>query len=156
MNKMHITPLDIQQRQFNTVKFGGLEKDDVYAFLKKVGAAYEQLFADNRSLKEQTIRFQKQMKDYIEIERTLKQTLVSAQQTSVEIKSNAEKEAELIIREADLNGEKILDEARIEVRNLMSEIRQLKTAKRKLKIELKNVLDTFNAMLTEEIQEDRS
>ncbi len=92
------------------------------------------------------------MKDYIELERTLKQTLVSAQKTSGEMKANAEKEAELIIREAELNGEKIIDEARIEVRNLMAEIRQLKTAKRKLKIELKNVLDTFNAMLTEEIK----
>lgn len=156
MNKIQITPLDIQQRQFNTVKFGGLDKDDVHSFLKKVGSAYEQLFSDNRSLKDQVIRFQKQMKDYIEIERTLKQTLVSAQRTSTEIKTNAEKEAELIIREADLNGEKILDEARIEVRNLMAEIRQLKTAKRKLKIELKNVLETFNAMLTEEIKEDKS
>ena len=152
---MQITPLDIQQRQFKTVNIGGLEKEDVYAFLRKVGKEYEALFTDNKSLKDQIIRLQKQMKDYIELERTLKQTLVSAQKTSGEMKINAEKEAELIIREAELNGEKILDEARIEVRNLMAEIRQLKTAKRKLKIELKNVLDTFNAMLTEEIREDK-
>jgi cell division initiation protein len=151
---MLITPLDIQQRQFKTVKLGGLDKDDVQAFLNKLCKDYEQLFAENRKLKDQILRLQKQMKDYIELERTLKETLVSAQKTSGEIRINAEKEAELIIREAELNGEKILDEARIEVRNLMAEIRQLKTAKRKLKIELKNILDTFYAMLREDIKDD--
>ena len=154
MATLHITPLDIQQRRFKSVKLGGLDKDDVYGFLQKVGREFELLFTENRNLKEQVLRLQKQMKDYIELERTLKQTLVSAQKTSGEMKINAEKEAELIIKEAELNAEKILDEARAEVRNLMAEIRQLKTAKRKLRIELKNVLDTFNDMLKEEVKED--
>lgn len=151
---MLITPLDIQQRTFAKKKLGGLDEEDVTEFLKKVGRDYELLFAENRNLKEQVLRLQKQMKDYIELERTLKQTLVSAQKTSGEMKINAEKEAELVIKEAELNAEKILDDARNEVRTLMGEIRQLKTAKRKLRIELKNVLDSFNDMLKEEVKED--
>ena len=154
MTSLHLTPLDIQQRKFKKVKIGGLDSEEVYSFLKKISGEFELVFTENKNLKEQVLRLQKQMKDYIELERTLKQTLVSAQKTSGEMKINAEKEAELIIKEAELNSEKILDEARAEVRNLMSEIRQLKTAKRKLRIELKNVLDGFSDMLEEEDKEE--
>lgn len=150
---MLITPLDIQQRTFARKKLGGLDEEDVQLFLSKVAKDYEQLYAENRTLKDQILRLQKQMKDYIDLERTLKQTLVSAQKTSGELKINAEKEAELILKEAELNGERVIDEARQEARQLMDEIRQLKASKRKLRIELKTVLDGFNDLLREEIKD---
>ncbi len=150
---MLITPLDIQQRRFEKKKFGGLDEKDVYDFLERVARDYELLFAENRGLKEKILQLQKQLKDYIELEKTLKQTLLAAQKTSGEMKINAEKEAELIIKQAELDAEKIIDEARQEARQLREEIRQYKTARRKLRIELKNVLDTFYEMLKEETPE---
>lgn len=147
---MLITPLDIQQRTFVRKKIGGIDEDEVQLFLQKVAKDYEQVYAENRNLKDQVLRLQKQMKDYIDLERTLKQTLVSAQKTSGELKINAEKEAELILKEAELNAERLVDEARQEVRELMDEVRQLKSAKRRLRIELKTVLDGFADLLVEE------
>ena len=147
---MRITPLDIFQREFSKKKLGGLDETEVYEFLKKVGREYESVYADNKSLKDQAERLTAQMKDYLELEKTLKQTLISAQKASGDLKNNAEKEAELIIKGAELQAERILDEARSESELVSREIRELKKQRRMLKVELKTVLESYLCMLNEE------
>lgn len=148
---MRITPLDIYQREFSRKNIGGLDENEVYGFLKKVGREYESLYAENKSLKEQSQRLSGQMEDYLDLEKTLKQTLISAQKTSGELKDNAEKEAELIIKEAELQAERILDETRSEAELIGKEIRELKKQRRMLKVELKTVLESYLSMLNEDI-----
>jgi len=147
---MRITPLDIYQHEFGRKKLGGLDDTEVYEFLKKVGREYESLYAENKGLKEQVDRLAAQMRDYLELEKTLKQTLIAAQKTSADTKNNAEKEAELIIRESEIQAERILDEARTEAESVGKEIRELKKQKRMLKVELKTVLESYLAMLNDE------
>lgn len=147
---MRITPLDIYQREFSRKNIGGLDENEVYGFLKKVGREYETLYAENKSLKDQAQRLTGQMEDYLELEKTLKQTLISAQKASGELKDNAEKEAELIIKESELQSERILDEARSEAEMIGKEIRELKKNKRMLKVELRTVLESYLVMLNEE------
>lgn len=147
---MRITPLDIYQREFSRKNIGGLDENEVYNFLKKVGREYEALYAENKSLKEQVQRLTGQMEDYLELEKTLKQTLISAQKASGELKDNAEKEAELIIKEAELQAERILDEARTESETIGKEIRELKRQKRMLKVELRTILESYLAMVNED------
>ena len=123
---MHITPMDIYQREFSRKNIGGLDDNEVYGYLKKVGREYEALYAENKSLQENNQRLTGQMQDYLELERTLKQTLISAQKTSGDMKDNAEKQAELIVKQAELQAERIL------------------------KVELRTVLESYLAMVNEE------
>ena len=90
------------------------------------------------------------MQDYLELERTLKQTLISAQKTSGDMKDNAEKQADLIVKQAELQAERILDEARSESEAIGKEIRDLKRQRRMLKVELRTVLESYLSMLNEE------
>jgi cell division initiation protein len=147
---MRITPLDIYQREFSRKNIGGLDENEVYSFLKKIGREYESLYAENKSLKDQAQRLTGQMEDYLELEKTLKQTLISAQKASGELKDNAEKEAELIVREAEMQAERILDETRTESEIIGKEIRELKKQKRMLKVELRTVLESYLSMLNED------
>ena len=147
---MRITPLDIYQREFSRKNIGGLDENEVYSFLKKVGREYETQYAENKSLKDQAQRLTGQMEDYLELEKTLKQTLISAQKASGELKDNAEKESELIIREAELQAERILDETRSEAEMIGKEIRELKKQRRMLKVELRTVLESYLSMITED------
>ncbi|MBF0407232.1 MAG: DivIVA domain-containing protein [Candidatus Riflebacteria bacterium] len=147
---MRITPLDIYQHEFSRKKIGGLDDVEVNEFLKKVGREYEALYAENKVLKEQSERLSLQIKDYLELEKTLKQTLISAQKASGDLKNNAEREAELILREAEIQSERILDEARGEMENVTKEIRDLKRQKRMLKVELKTVLESYMAMISDD------
>ena len=148
-----LTPLDIQQKAFTRKKLGGIEESEVTEFLREVARDYEQLYSENKGLRDQVQTIRQQMKDYQEMERTLKQTLIDAQRASHDRLANAEKEAELIKSRAELDAERVAEAARQEVAGLTDEARQLKKAKRKLKIELKNVLDSFYDMLRDEIGE---
>ena len=147
---MHITPMDIYQREFSRKNIGGLDDNEVYSYLKKVGREYESLYAENKSLQETNQRLSGQMQDYLELERTLKQTLISAQKTSGDMKDNAEKQAELIVKQAELQAERILDEARSESEAIGKEIRDLKRQRRMLKVELRTVLESYLSMINEE------
>ena len=140
---MHITPMDIYQREFSRKNIGGLDENEVYGYLKKVGREYESLYAENKALQENNQRLTGQMQDYLELEKTLKQTLISAQKTSGDMKDNAEKQAEL-------QAERILDEARTESEAIGKEIRDLKRQRRMLKVELRTVLESYLAMVNEE------
>lgn len=145
-----ITPMDIFQREFTKKNLGGLDDNEVYGFLKKVGREYENLYAENRALKEQAQRLSGQVQDYLELEKTIKQTVITAQKQSSDLKDNAEKEAELIVKEAELQSERILDVARSEAELLSREIRELKKQRRTLKVELRTVLESYLAMLHED------
>jgi cell division initiation protein len=149
-----LTPLDIQQKVFTRKKLGGLDETEVTGFLREVAREYEQLYSDGKGLRDQLTACKLQMKDYQEMERTLKQTLIDAQRASHDRMANAEKEAELIRSRAELEAERVVESARQEVTGLTDEVRQLKKAKRKLRIELKNVLDSFYDMLRDEIGPD--
>ncbi len=147
---MRITPLDIYQREFSKKKIGGLDENEVYEFLKKVGREYEMVYSENKSLKDQSERLTSQMKDYLELEKTLKQTLISAQKASGDLRNNAEKEAELIVKEAEIQGERILDEAKSEMEVISRDLRELKKQRRMLKVELRTILESYLTMLNEE------
>ena len=143
---MRLTPLEIYQMEFKK-GFRGYEQAEVDEFKTKIGKDYEALVGENRNLKEEVARLKEQMKDYIDMEKTLKQTLVSAQKTSGDIKMNADKEAELVIKQAEMNAEKLIEDARLEARDILREIHTLKKQKKMLKIELRNVLDSYYVIL---------
>ena len=145
-----LTPMDIQSRDFARKNIGGLDENEVNAFLKKVSHEYEALYAQNKAHQDNSQRLTGQMQDYLELEKTLKQTLISAQKTSGDMKDNAEKQAELIVKQAELQAERILDEARSESEAIGKEIRELKRQRRMLKVELRTVLESYLAMINEE------
>jgi len=125
-----LTPLDLQRHTFTRRRLGGVDEEEVYLFLTEVAKETERLIQESRRHREQHLRTQKQLQDYMDLERTLKQTLQSAQRTTNESRAHAEKEASLILKQAELDGERIVEQAREEARQLMEEVRELRKAKR--------------------------
>lgn len=152
---MKITPIDIHQKVFKKASFRGYDIDEVDEFLEKVGREFELLFSENQRLKERLGRAEEQMKDYIEMEKTLKETLIAAQKSSGELKLNAEKESELIIRESEIAAEKLVESAKNEARMIMKEIAKLKQQKKLIKLDLKSLLDSYYEMLGIDIPTSR-
>lgn len=136
---MRITPLDIQQKQF-PVKFRGFEMDEVYAFLELVREEMEELLRENSSLKETISRLDSQLKDYKNMESSLKDTLMTAQQMVDDYKNNSRKEAELVLREAEIKAEEMLRDAQERVVKIHEDIVDLKGIRRHFKEELKRLI----------------
>jgi len=143
---MRITPLDIQQKQF-PYKLRGFDDEEVYAFLELIREEMEDLLRENASLKENAIRMEKQIKEHKDMETTLRETLVTAQQMVEEYKSNARKEAELLVKEAELRADAIVKDAQEKVIKIHEDIVDLKGIRRHFKEELKRLIEGHLKMI---------
>jgi cell division initiation protein len=143
---MRITPLDIQQKQF-PYKFRGFDDEEVYAFLEIIREEMEDLLRENASLKENSIRLENQIKEYKDMETTLRETLITAQQMVEDYKSNARKEAELLVKEAELRSDALVKDAQEKVIKIHEDIVDLKGIRRHFKEELRRLIEGHLKML---------
>ena len=95
-----LTPLDIQKQEFG-VKMRGYNADEVDDFLDLVGADYEKLYRENKELKDKMIVLNKSIEEYKNIEMSLRNALLYAQNTAEDMKKNANEKAQNIIAEAE-------------------------------------------------------
>lgn len=107
---MKITPIDISGHTFAT-KFRGFDAEEVRSFLNLVSSEFEALVVENNTLRERLAQVEAGVADLKERERILKDTLLTAQRLSDEIREEARKEAALIVREAEVKGSQLLDQA---------------------------------------------
>lgn len=145
---MKITPLDIQQQQFKGKMFGGLDSEDVDAFLQMVSGEMEDLIRENTELKEQARRVAADMEDMKQKESSLRETMLAAQKITEEMKANSQKEANLLISEAELQAEKIVADADKKLAELKNQIQDLRREKLQFETALKSLLDTHYKLLT--------
>jgi len=143
---MRITPLDIQQKQF-PMKFRGFDVEEVFAFLEVIREEMEDLLRENASLKENAQRTENQIKEYRDMETTLRETLLTAQQMVDDYKTNARKEAELIVKEAELRADTLIREAQEKVIKIHEDIVDLKGIRTHFKEELKRMIESHLKMI---------
>ncbi len=143
---MRITPLDIQQKQF-PAKFRGFDEEEVDSFLEIVREEMEELLRDNAALREESKRLEKQLKEYKSIESALRDTLMTTQQIVEEYKGTAKKDAELIIKEAELRSEEIVREAQGKVVKIHEDITDLKGVRMHFKEEVRRLIESHLTML---------
>ena len=145
---MKITPLDIQQQQFKGKMLGGLDPDDVDAFLQMVSGEMEELIRENTGLKEQLHKNARNLDELNEREIKLRETMLAAQKVTEEMKANAEREAKLIVSEAELKAEKILAESNNRLVQLNTQIQELRLQKMQFESAFRSLLETHSKLLT--------
>jgi len=143
---MRITPLDIQQKQF-PMKFRGFDVEEVYAFLEVIREEMEDLLRENATLKENVYRLENQIKEFKDMETTLRETLMTAQQMVEDYKTNARKEAELLVKEAEIRADTMLKESQEKVIKIHEDIVDLKGIRRHFKEELKRLIESHLKMI---------
>lgn len=144
---MKISPMDIQQQQFKGKMFGGLDSEDVDAFLQSVAGEMEELLRENDELKERLNRNATAMAEMEARESQLRETMLAAQRITEEMKANATKEAQLLISEAELKGERIVIDAEKRLIDLNNQIQELKREKVQFESGFKGMLDTYYKLL---------
>lgn len=155
---MRISPNDIRQQQFTVRVFRGFDPPEVDAFLEDVADDYETLLKESQLLKEQLAGQEERQRGVGDLERTLQDTLVTTQRLSDELKGAAKREsdelrnaarheAELIVREAELRGDKAVEAARAEEARIRSDIQALKRIRRQLAGDLAGTLERYQRLL---------
>jgi cell division initiation protein len=144
---MGLTPLDIQQQRFRSRFGGGLDKAEVDAFLNLVATEMEKLVRDNNELREDQRATRRLLEDYRSREDTLKETMITAQKVTEEIKRAADKEADIILGRAELDAERIIERAQDRLTELLRDIAELKRQRAQFLSQTKAVVDQHRALL---------
>jgi cell division initiation protein len=122
---MRITPLDVRKQEFRK-GMRGLDAEEVYAFLSTVADEYEAVLNDNKALRERLLELDDKVLEYRSMEKTLRDTLLTAERVTVDAKDNARREANLIIKEAQIEAEKALRNIKNESMQLRQQVQQLR------------------------------
>jgi len=125
----HLTPVDVRRYDFGSA-LRGYDKVRVDQFRDQVAEELERLARLNSELEAKARGFHEQLRAFRERDKALNEALVSAQQLRGEIRDQAEREAQLVVREARAEGDRIIDEARGAVRQLQAECDALERTRR--------------------------
>ncbi len=155
---MKLTPLDIQRQSFQ-VRFRGFDRDEVTTFLNVVAEEMEQLRSENEKLQEEARRQSALLSEHHEREQILKNTLVAAQRTSEDIKENAKKQSQMLLKEAELAADRLIEAAQSKAHDIERDILDLKQQKRQMLnsilAAIANLRSLIQAMSEAEAQQDK-
>ncbi|MGB6371233.1 MAG: DivIVA domain-containing protein [Atribacterota bacterium] len=151
---MRITPMDIEQQEFSK-SFRGYNEEEVDDFLDKIVKDYEELINENVRLNEEIERMQEKLKEFSEIEETLRSALLNAQKSAEEMKGRVESEAKIIIEKAELEAKALKQQVFQREDLVKNEINNLRRYKFTFKEKFKSMLNLYLKMIeNEEFEEE--
>jgi len=143
---MKMTPLDIQQQKFKS-RFRGFDVREVDAFLEQTASAFEALQSENEKANEEIRRLELEIQGYRKREETFKRALLNSQKVLDQMKENARRSAELIIAEAEVNAEKILNKAHNRLAQLHEDIAELRRQRTQIEVQISSVIEAHSRLL---------
>ncbi len=151
--RLRMSPLEIQKREFSR-KWKGLDPVEVHQFLVDVAEDMEALARENAELDGRLRSLELENDEHRERERILKQTLLSAQQASEDIREAARKEAELVVREGQDSAEKLTHSALQRAAEIEKAIHELKMQRTNFRLQLQKMIELFQQVLEFDRDED--
>ena len=143
---MKMTPLDIQNHKFRS-RLWGRDPEEVAIFQEMVAAEMEERIKESQFLTEELSRAKSQLAEFREREQTLKETMMMAQKIAQDMKNNVVKEAQVILSEAEMEADRILERAQARVVELEEKILELKRSRLLLEEDLRATLTTHLKLL---------
>ncbi|MBA2708070.1 MAG: DivIVA domain-containing protein [Gemmatimonadaceae bacterium] len=135
----HLTPIDVRRFDFGRA-LRGYSPEKVEQFRDQVAEEMERLTRINQDLDSKARSFHEQLRAFRERDKAINDALVSAQQLRSEMKEQAEREAELVLREAQAAGERLVEAARIDVRRMEQELDALDRSRRTYLAQMRTLL----------------
>ncbi len=144
-----LTPLEIHNKEFRRA-FRGYSESEVDEFLDEIVRDFEVLLKENADYKQRIEELEEKVAHFRLIEDTLNNTLVVAQRTAEEVKNNAHKEAEVIIRDAGAQADRIIQESQLRVRQVQGQYQELKHDMEVFRARMKALLQSYLDILERE------
>jgi cell division initiation protein len=126
---MRITPMDMRQQRFKAA-MRGYDRTDVVAFLTEAADDYEHAMREIDRLRSDLMRMEALLAEHRQRENNLRDTLLTAQRLSDELKDAAQTESKLIIREAQGRADLLLQKTQVRLEELDHDINEMKLRRR--------------------------
>ena len=143
---MSLTPLDIRKMTFPT-RMRGLDADEVERFLELAAETLTARLAEVARLEQENRSLQERLTEAERRQETLQGSLLHAQKLSQDIANNARREAEVLVREAEVTADTIVSQAIEQANKIEANMAELRAMRRDLQIKFKNSLDLFQEIL---------
>jgi DivIVA domain-containing protein len=150
----HLTPLDVRRYDFGSA-FRGYDRERVDQFREQVAEEMERLSRLNQDLDTKARGFHEQLRAFRDRDKAINEALVSAQQLRADMREQAEKEAELVLREARAEGERLLEEARGEMRRLEEQVAATQRTHRSYVAQLRALAERHLAEVSSDIDKPK-
>jgi cell division initiation protein len=152
---MKISAIDIQRQKFQ-VKLKGFDQEEVRSFMIAVAEEIEELSRQNEVYRQEIDSLREMLADYQERDKILKNTLVTAQKNSESMTTNAKKEADLIIKEAEFKASKIMEHAQSAVIKIQKDMLDLKLQRKALQEKIQTSMQIMQKLLEYQKEEEKT
>ena len=149
-----ITPLDMRQARFTT-SLRGFDKADVNNFLQEAAEGFDLALRENERLRMEILRLEASLNQYREMEGGLKSTLMSAQKIADDMRDNAHKEAERIVREAEGRADLLMQRTQAKTEDIEREIDGLRIKRREAETNVEATIAALHNTLDFIREQDR-
>ena len=143
---MNVSPLDLRQQKFRSA-FRGLDPVEVSSFLLAVADDYEQALRDADRLRQEVARLEIVVRGHVEQEKSLQNTLITAQRLADDIKAGAEENAVRIIREAESRSVLLIEKTQARVEDIQRDIDGLKLKRRDVETSIESSIQALRNTL---------
>ena len=143
---MKIAPIDIAHKTFSR-KVMGYDGDEVMDFMRDIADQMEEIIRERNSLKEALRQKELSLSDYKERDESLKSTITTAAKMSDGIRADAEREARLIINDAQQKSDMILKDSRDQLKRVYQEIADLKRLRMQFEVNLRTICQSHIQMI---------
>ncbi|MBW1671650.1 MAG: DivIVA domain-containing protein [Deltaproteobacteria bacterium] len=146
---MSLTPNEILEKEF-PARFRGYDPEEVDSFLEEVSQIITSLIKEKNAMKDQLVVYKVQLADLKKREEEFREALTSAHKLSEKMKSQAEKDAELVLERAKLDAERIVADAHQEALQLEERIMGLRRIQRETAYKIRSVIESSLRVIDEE------
>jgi cell division initiation protein len=152
---MKISSIDIQRQKFQ-VKLKGYDQEEVRNFLITVAEQIEERSRENDVYRQEIDRLREVLTDYEDRDRILRNTLVTAQQSSEAMLANTKREAELIVKEAEFKAIKIMEHAQNQALKIQKDMLDLKLQRKALQDKIQTSIQIMQKILEYQKEEEKT
>ena len=148
---MKISPMDLQRQTFG-IQFRGYDKEDVRTYLNLVAEEVAALQRDRDTLEREVQELRALIAEHRERETILKNTLIMAQRVSEDIRDNARKQGESVVKQAELQADRLLELAQARAHEVERGILDLRTHRSALRTDIRSLITRLSHLL--DLQEE--
>lgn len=138
---MQLSGSQIRKQTFRK-KFQGYDPAEVSAFLEEVAGEFDLLRTGREESERKVTELETRLADYTKVETVLQETLTRAQDSSAKAVEQARKEAQLIIRDAELRAAQLLDKSKNDLTALKEQVTILGAKKESIVARLRMLLNS--------------
>lgn len=150
---MALAPIDVQKARFAS-KLKGYDPAEVESFLALVADELTAQAAEIERLQRENRFFTERLRETEEREKLLQATLVRGQRLADETIARSEREAQLLLKEAELAADKLTQQALEQVSRLETKIEELRFQRKEMRLRLKNTLEMYRELFEADILDE--